>query len=112
MQHHKYLTAVALGKAQEKEAGSHLALDFPGVLVVDGAADADAGAQDFLDCACQLARAAAVAHDARDLDHLVQLQVAAVLDVLLLHARNNNTRSAHALAGCKTHGTVCQTSGL
>ena len=70
-----------------RERAAHFALDFPGVLVVDGAANADAGAQDLLDGAGQLARAAAVAHDTSDLDHLVQLQVAAVLDVLLLQAQ-------------------------
>lgn len=66
---------------------SHPALDFPGVLVIDSAADADTSAQDLLDSAGQLARAAAVAHNPRNFDHLVQLQVATVLDVLLLQAQ-------------------------
>jgi len=52
--------------------------------VVHGAANADAGAQHLLDGAGQLARTAAVAHDTSNLNYLIQIQVAAVLDVLLL----------------------------
>jgi hypothetical protein len=74
-----------------RERAPHLALNFPGVFVVDGAANANACAQDLLDSAGQLACAAAVAHDASDLDHLVQLQVATVLDVLLLQAQEQHT---------------------
>lgn len=54
--------------------------------MINSAAHADAGAKHLLDSASQLARAAPVAHDPRNLDHLVQFQVATVLDVLLLQA--------------------------
>ena len=81
------------GSRRRRRGRPHLALDFPGVLVVNGAANADAGAQDLLDGASQLARTAAVTHDARNLNHLVQLQVAAVLDVLLLQAQPTRAQS-------------------
>ena len=48
--------------------------------------DADAGAQDLLDGAAERPGAGAVPHDACNLHHVIQRQVAVVLDVLLLHA--------------------------
>lgn len=66
---------------------AHLALDLAGVLVVHCAAHADACSQDLLDCAPELPRTAAVPHDPCDFDDRVKLEVAAVLDVLLLQAK-------------------------
>ena len=66
--------------------------------MVNCAAHADAGAQDLLDGAGQLPRAAAVAHDASDLDDLIKLKVAAVLDVLLLHHHNRGASLTAAVS--------------
>ena len=74
-----------LNKVKELHAvGTHLALDLAGIFMVHCAAHADAGAQDLLHGALELPRAAAVPHDPRYLNDRVQLEVAAVLDVLLL----------------------------
>lgn len=40
--------------------------------------------QNLLDCPLQLPRTAAVLHDPRNLNNLLHLQIAAVLDILLL----------------------------
>ena len=63
----------------------HLALDLTGVFMVYCASHAYACSQDLLHRSLQLPRAAAVPHDPRNLNDLLHLEVAAVLDVLLLH---------------------------
>eukprot|EP00621_Florenciella_sp_RCC1693_P003698 CAMPEP_0182524758 /NCGR_PEP_ID=MMETSP1323-20130603/2010_1 /TAXON_ID=236787 /ORGANISM="Florenciella parvula, Strain RCC1693" /LENGTH=204 /DNA_ID=CAMNT_0024733377 /DNA_START=465 /DNA_END=1081 /DNA_ORIENTATION=- len=55
-------------------------------LAVDGAAERAGGAKDLLDGALKLARHRALAHLARDVDHLIEGDVAIVLDVLDLLA--------------------------
>lgn len=79
--------------------------------MVHSAADADASAQNLLDCAGQLACAATVAHDAGNLDDLIQFQVAAMLDILFLQA-STTARSALGLplfVGAPAfHGSICR----
>jgi hypothetical protein len=64
----------------------NLLLQILGVLAVDGAADADAGAEDLLDGAGELLGHGPGLHDLGDLDDVVEADVARVLDVLDLLA--------------------------
>ena len=54
--------------------------------MVDCASHTYACPQNLLHCSLQLPRTAAVPHDPRNLDDLLHLQIAAVLDVLLLQS--------------------------
>ena len=62
----------------------YLRLQILGVLAVNGAADADAGAEDLLDSPGHLLGHGPGLHDLGDLDDVVEADVAVVLDVLHL----------------------------
>ena len=75
-------------------SGPNLGLQVAGLLVVHCAANRDARAEDLPDGAAQVAGAAAVAHDARDLNHVIHRYVTVVKDVLLLrHACGGVSRA-------------------
>lgn len=67
-------------------------LDVAGGLSVDGAPDGVARAEHLLHGARQRARHRALAHGAGDVDHLVEGDVAVVLDVLHLVFRSQRER--------------------
>ena len=83
--------------------------DIVGRLAVDRASDGLSGAENLLDSAFQLARHGALAHDAGDVNDLVEGNVAAVLDVLdllavtrrLLEGADEESGSAGNYAHCR-----------
>ena len=64
----------------------NLLLNIAGVLAIDGAADGDAGAEDFLDGSLQVSRVGLGAHLGGDLKNAIELDLTVVDDVLGLLA--------------------------